>query len=87
MKLYAKMNWVSPSRKALIGHELVHPDDAGSLEIRVDAWDRRSAAGWPCMPTMCIRKNVPLKKMKVRKKWIFPSLSFIIRPNIFGNQK
>ena len=38
------------------------------------------------MPMMCIRKNVPLKKMKVRKKWISPSLSFIIRPNILGNQ-
>ncbi len=30
---------------------------------------------------------MPLKKRNVRKKWIFPSRSSIIRPNILGNQK
>ena len=32
-------------------------------------------------------KNVPLRKMNVRKKCTLPQNSFIIRPNIFGNQK
>ena len=40
----------------------------------------------PCMPTMCIGKNTKLKKMKVKKKWILPIYSFIMRPNIFGYQ-
>ena len=31
-------------------------------------------------------KKVQLKKMKVPQKWILPSVSFIMRPNIFGNQ-
>jgi len=36
---------------------------------------------------MCIVKNVQLKEMNVIQKWILPSVSFIIRPNIFGYQK
>ena len=31
-------------------------------------------------------KKVRLKRMNVTKKWIFPAVSLIIRPNIFGNQ-
>ena len=65
-------------------HELVHRLQV--LERLVVVRSRRAAAGWPPMPRMCIGKNVPLKKMNVRKKWILPSVSFIIRPNIFGNQ-
>jgi len=36
---------------------------------------------------MCIGKKVTLKAMKVSQKWILPSVSLIMRPNIFGNQK
>ena len=32
-------------------------------------------------------KKVPFKKMNVRKKCVLPQNSFIVRPNIFGNQK
>ena len=41
---------------------------------------------WPPTPMMCIGKNVTLKKMNVSQKWSLPSVSFIMRPNIFGNQ-
>ena len=41
---------------------------------------------WPPTPRMCIGKNVTLKKMSVSQKWIFPSVSFIMRPNILGYQ-
>ena len=40
----------------------------------------------PPTPMMCIGKNVPLKKVSVSAKWILPSVSFIMRPNILGNQ-
>src|SRR5262249_5311052 len=36
---------------------------------------------------MCIGKNTQYAPIKVNQKWILPSVSFIIRPNIFGNQK
>ena len=42
---------------------------------------------WPPAPMMCIGKNVALKNTNVRNQWILPSVSFIIRPNIFGYQK
>ena len=32
-------------------------------------------------------KNVPFKNRKVNRKWTLPQGSFIIRPNILGNQK
>ena len=52
---------------------------------------RRSASqyrrGMPPTPRMCIGKNVQLAKMNVSAKCTLPHVSFIIRPNIFGNQK
>ena len=42
---------------------------------------------WPPSPRMCIGKKTALNATNVRSQWTKASLLFIIRPNIFGNQK
>ena len=39
------------------------------------------------MPVMKSGMKITLKAMIVIQKWILPIVSFIIRPNILGNQK
>ena len=41
----------------------------------------------PRIPRKCIGKKTRLNVMKVIAQWIFPQVSFISRPNIFGYQK
>ena len=42
--------------------------------------------GIPISPSAKSGKKVELKAMNIVQKWILPSLSFSVTPNIFGTQ-
>ena len=66
-------------------HELVERDQLAFQGAGGDVGDA-AAASLAATPAMCIGKKVQLRKTNVKKKCTLPRLSFISRPNIFGNQ-